>query len=282
MNLGLKWALSGSLAVFLSLSATTAGAGPRSVKVGAGGTTTEIDSRTGKVKPRRGTSSAPAPSTSELLPLDLSDMRLWNWQGKWHASEWDHAFSDVPWRYSRITQNAAGDTFFKLDSAGAPELQAINQTAQKRGLWETDVSLPNEASGLAIAPLWLYNKDTKDEIDFEFVGTKGLQVNIHSYRSGKHVQAPVLLPSTQGWSGRRVRFGIRTDLDAGKIEMLIDGRVVHTYTRAAHPAAFPSTALKPFISMWPAKSGLGWAETWLGKWAGEPATMVVHGFGYTG
>jgi hypothetical protein len=271
--------------------AVAAQAEPRSLKVRPNGSTVEIDSRTNKVKARPrsdgGDSAEPAPvtevitDTGALAPLDLSDMRLWNWQGRWHASEWDHAFSDVPWRFSRIQQAADGKTYFHLDRSGAPELQAMNQPASKKGLWETEVTLPNEASGLAIAPLWLYNTSSKDEIDFEFVGTKGLQVNIHSYATGRHVQAPVMLPGTTGLSGHTIRFGIRTDLDAGRIELLINGRIVHTYLRSTNPGAFPSTALKPFISMWPAKSGLGWAETWLGKWAGEPTTMVVHGYRYT-
>jgi hypothetical protein len=283
-----KIGLSCALALLVTTT-THANAEPRSIKIRADGSTVEIDYRTNRVKerPRKdgsGTDTSDGGGETQLSalpPLDLSDMRLWNWQGRWHASEWDHAFSDVPWRFAKINQASNGDTFFNLDRNGAPELQAINQPAQTRGLWEAEVTLPNEASGLAIAPLWLYNSSSKDEIDFEFVGTKGLQVNIHSYSTGKHVQAPVMLAGTSGWSGRRVRFGIRSDLDAGKIELMINGKIVHTYLRSTNPGAFPSTALKPFISMWPAKSGLSWAETWLGKWAGEPATMVVHGYRFT-
>jgi hypothetical protein len=278
------------LSCALAVAATTfAHAEPRSIKVRPDGSTVEMDSRTNRVKTRPskdGSTSEPIDSGGQtqptaLPPLDLSTMRLWNWQGLWHASEWDHAFSDVPWRFAQISQASNGDTFFNLDRSGAPELQAINQPAHTKGLWEADVTLPKEASGLAIAPLWLYNTSSKDEIDFEFVGTKGLQLNIHSYSTGKHVQAPVMLSGTTGWSGRRVRFGIRTDIEAGKIELMVDGKLVHTYLRSTNPGAFPSTALKPFMSMWPAKSGLSWAETWLGKWAGEPTTMIVHGYRFT-
>lgn len=277
MHQTLKVVVSGALA--LAVSAAHANAEPRSIKVRRDGGAVEMDYRTNKIK----RPAAPAIGSGEtqpspLPPLDLSNMRLWNWQGLWHASEWDHAFSDIPWRFNHVTQAENGDTFFKLDQNGAPELQAINQPAHTKGLWETEVTLPNEASGLATAPLWLYNQSSKDEIDFEFVGTKGLQVNIHSYSTGRHVQAPVMIPGTTGWSGRRVRFGIRTDLDAGRIDLMVDGKLVHSYLRSANPGAFPKTALKPFISMWPAKSGLSWAESWLGKWAGQPTTMVVHGY----
>lgn len=208
-------------------------------------------------------------------------MSLWNWQGKWHASEWDNAFSDIPWRYDHVVQNIDGDTFFNLDPDGAPELKGQNQPAQISGLWEADVTIPEAASGLAIAPLWLYNGTTKDEIDFEFVGTQGLQVNIHSYISGRHVQDPVMIPNTEHLAGQRVRFGIMADLEAGWIKLLVNDEVVHQYNRIDNPAAFPSSGLKPIISMWTAKSGLYWAEQWLGKWAGGSATMTVHGYQYT-
>lgn len=216
-----------------------------------------------------------------LDPLDLSDMRLWNWQAKWHASHWDHAFSDVPWRFGNVRKARNGDVFFDLDRNGAPELQGVNQVAQRKGLWEADVTLPKLASGLVVAPLWVYNQSTKDEIDFEFAGQKGLQLTIHSFGSGSHRQAHVMVPNTGDWSGRRVRFGIHADIDGGWIKMLINGKTVHTFTRASSPEAFPVSDLKPFVSMWPAKSGLAWAESWVGRWDGQPASMVVHGYRFS-
>ena len=233
------------------------------------------------------TAESPAPAMpadmqhAPLPALDLSAMRMGGRQGPWRASNWASAFSGVPWRYDRIRQQPDGATLFHLDRHGAPELQGIWKRAHKKGLWEVDVTLPQEAPGLAIAPLWLYNPASRDEIDFEIVGTRGLQVNIHSFASGKHAETPVLLPGTTGWSGRRVRFAIRTDIDAGEIDLLVDGVVVHSYRRDSDPDAFPVTALTPMISMWPAKRRLDWAESWLGKWRGEPATMVVHGYRFT-
>ena len=216
-----------------------------------------------------------------LAPLDLGDMRLWNWQGTWHASHWDHAFSDVPWRFGNVQRSPNGDVRFHLDRTGAPELQGMNQPPQTKGLWQTDVTLPDLASGLVVAPLWVYNQKTKDEIDFEFAGKEGLQVTIHSFDDGQHKQAHVTVPGSADWSGRRVRFAIRVDLDAGWINMLVNGQVVHTFTRDENPEAFPSSGLKPFISMWPAKSGLAWAESWVGAWDGMPASMIVHGFRFS-
>ena len=308
-----------ALAVAVSLLSTTATATaePRKIRVHTNGSTQDVDYRTNRIIKTRvrggekgggkgqdegrgrdgpyndklvdistieGSTGDSGPTNSrsgDLPPLDLSDMRLWNWNGLWHASEWDNVFSDIPWRFDHVIQTAGGDTMFVLDAVGAPELKAQKQAYQKRGYWEVDVTLPSSQSGLVIAPLWLWNDDTKDEIDFEFAGTKGLQLTIHSYGSGRHVQSHVIVPNTDRLTGQRVRFGIRTDIDSGKIDMSINGELVHTFNRSDNPAAFPKSGLKPIISMWPAKAGLVWAEQWLGRFAGHPATMVVHGYNFT-
>lgn len=216
-----------------------------------------------------------------LLPLDLSDMALWNWSGQWHASHWDHAFSDIPWRYDHVAQTD-GDTLFRLDADGAPELKAEAPAAVRSGLWEVDVTLPQMQRGLVAAPIWLYNQGNGDEIDIEMAGEHGMQVTLHSYRTGSHQKASATIPDSRRLYGTRVRLGIDVDLDAGYAEFIVDGVTVHTFYRSQHEAAFPTTALKPIISMWTAKRGLGWAEGWLGSWDGTPATMTVHGYRYTG
>lgn len=273
----------------LLAAASPASAEPRAIRVQPDGTSVDIDYKTSnaadrskKDRPNKGKGGGKTdPVASDLPPLDLSDMALWNWQGLWHASEWDNAFSDIPFRYNHISQSADGNTTFSLDSSGAPELKGQNQPTHIAGLWEVDVSLPDAASGLNMAPLWLYNGDNGDEIDFEFVGTKGLQVTIHSYNSGSHAYDAFMLLNSSSLAGQRVRLGIRADLTAGWIDMLVNGQVAHSFHRSDSPNAFPTTGLKPVLSMWTAKSGLGWAEQWLGTWNGGSATMVVHGYQYT-
>lgn len=231
-------------------------------------------------------SPPPPPPTSDagpqldpLQPLDLSDMSLWNWDGRWHASNWDHEFSDVPWVFDRV--GAYGDdVIFDLDTGGAPELKGQNQQYERRGLWEVDVSLPYGQEGLVAAPLWLYNQDSRDEIDIE-VTRHGIELTLHAYHTGKHRTAHHIVADTAKISAERMRLGIDLDIDQGFVEFYIDGRTVHRFTKADHPDAFPTNSLKPIISMWTAKKDLGWAEGWLGKWNGESAEMVIHGYGYT-
>ena len=215
-----------------------------------------------------------------LPPLDLSDMALWNWSGQWHASHWDHEFSDIPWRYDHVFQTS-GDTVFRLDGDGAPELKAEAAAPVRAGVWEVDVTLPEMQSGLVAAPIWLFNQANGDEIDIEMAGENGMQVTLHAYHTGSHRKATFTVPDTQALYGQRVRMGIEVDLDAGYVEFTVDGALVHTFYRSQHPDAFPTTALKPIISMWTAKRGLGWAESWLGSWNGTPASMTVHGYRYS-
>lgn len=220
-------------------------------------------------------------STGSLPPLDLSDMALWNWSGQWHASQWDNDFSTIPWRYDRVVQESGADTRFVLDATGAPELKAQKgHPASRAGLYEVDVTLPQMRSGLCTAPLWLYNDSSRDEVDFEFVGDNYLQMTIHSYRTGSHRTQEFRMAGD--FSDRRIRLGIRTDLDAGVIEMFVDGQKVHTFKDDG--AAFPTTALRPVISMW-AGDKASWAKSWLGAWSplgsGENLAMTVHGYRYT-
>lgn len=225
------------------------------------------------------------PVLAKLPPLDLSDMRLWNWNGKWHASEWDHAFSTIPWRYNRVTRQSTGDVKFRLDSTGAPQLQALNGTpSSSRGLWEVEATLPTLREGMVVAPLWLYDPASKDEIDFEFVGRRGLDVTIHAYPSGVHNKHTVRLLAGTDMSGKRMRFGIRLDQTAGTATMLIDGKVAHTFDKAKL-GWFVTKPVKPFIELWAANPQLTWLTQWTGVWTplptGDHRTMTVHGYGYT-
>ncbi len=219
-----------------------------------------------------------------LPPLDLGGMALWNWSAKWHASQWANPNSPIPWRYDHVHQGANGAVVFTLDAGGAPQLQAVNATpAYRRGTWEADVTLPDLRDGLIVAPLWLYDPDSKDEIDFEYAGRGGLDVSMHVYVNGVHKQDTVRLFAGQNASGQRKRFTIALDEDAGTADMFVDGRRVHRWDRAKLPF-FVTKALKPRIEMWAANPGDGGFVSWVGRWAGlQPAavlTMTAHGYRY--
>lgn len=228
--------------------------------------------------------TAPAATTS-LPPLDLSGMRLWNYNAKWHASEWANAGGPIPWKADHVKPQPNGDVHLILDSAGAPQLQAVKgMTGYTSGLWETEVTLPQMQDGLIVAPLWLYHSGSKDEIDFEFAGTKGLDVSMHAYPGGVHKQKTVRLFPGQDMSGQRKRFGIRLDLQQGFADMYVDGQMVHRFDRT-ELGFFVSNPLKPFIEMWatdPNNAGfVSWTGGWKGLQPGERKVMVVHGYAHS-
>ena len=227
----------------------------------------------------------PAPVVAALPPLDLSDMRLWNWSGKWHASEWGNGMSPIGWKFDHVQQPTGKDTVFTLDAAGAPELQAMGGTAvSSRGLWEAEVTLPKLKDGMVVAPLWLWDSNSSDEVDFEFVGRNGLDVTLHAPLNGMMQQNTVRLFAGRDMSGERHRFGIKTDAAAGWVEMYMDGQRVHRWDRGGMNF-FISHQLKPMISMWAADPNNSGFVYWTGKWAGlqtgESLKMVVHGYKYT-
>ena len=249
--------------------------GARLVTIDSGGNTTDSITRT--------TSSV---STAEALPpLDLSNMAKWNWGGTWVASEWNNANSPIPWRYARVQKNTNGETRFVLNNKGAPQLQGGGGTmAHDKGVWEVDVTLPQLRDGLVVAPLWLYNSKTRDEIDFEFAGKKGLDVTIHHYVNGKHFHKTVRKFAGTDFSNRRVHLAIKLDTAAGIADMMVDGQLVHRFGRQ-WLGYFTESPMKPWIEMWAANPNNSGFVQWVGKWQplalNQNLTMVVRGYRYS-
>ncbi len=226
-----------------------------------------------------------ATAPAALRPLDLSTMRLWNWGAKWIGSEWGNAMSPLPWKYSQISQPAAADTLLTLSAKGSAQLQGGGATAAMRdGLWETDVTLPRLKEGLVVAPLWLYDPASRDEIDFELAGRKGLDVTMHVYVGGVHKTSTKRLFAETDMSLQRKRFGVRVDQTLGAVEMFVDGKRVHIFERSKM-GFFVSKPVKPWIELWAADPRNANFVAWVGKWpglaTGEALTMRVHGYGYT-
>ncbi len=219
-----------------------------------------------------------------LPPLDLSDMHLYDYQAHWHASEWANSGSKIPWHFDHVRASDV-TVVFLLDAKGAPQLQAVQGTkAALDGYWEVDVTLPEMREGVVVAPLWLYNRDTKDEVDFEFVGRRGLDVSMHAWPGGNHLTKTIRLFAGTDFSGRRMCLGIKSDATAGKVDMLIDGEVVYTWDKSKFDF-FVSHPMRPFIEMWaadPSNSGLvGWTGKFTGFDPGEKMVMNVHGYRYS-
>jgi hypothetical protein len=239
--------------------------------------------------PPTGTQTATAVSTpatpvlTPLLPLNLTTMRLWNWGGKWIGSEWSNANSPLAWKFGHINQPAGADTLFTLDAGGAPEIQAGSAEAKTDGMWESEVTLPQLRDGLVVAPLWLYDSTSRDEIDFELAGRNGLDVTMHVYVNGVHKQNSVRLFAGIDLSGQRKRFGIKVDQQTGYVEMYVDGKRVQRWDKGTL-GYFVSHPIKPRLEMWAANPSNSGYVQWVGKWtplaAGQALTMRVHGYGY--
>jgi hypothetical protein len=219
-----------------------------------------------------------------LPPLDLSGMRLFNYNGSWHASEWANGASKIPWHFNHVRQTGSEVTLL-LDAKGAPQLQAVSGTpAQTAGLWESDVTLPQMREGVVVAPLWIYDRTTKDEVDFEFAGRSGLTVSMHAWPGGNHITKTIPVLAGTDFSNRRACFGIKVDKAAGKVDMLVDGKVIYTWDKSQQNF-FVSQPMRPFIEMWaadPANAGL---SEWTGKFAGfapgENMLMTIHGYRFS-
>lgn len=223
-------------------------------------------------------------AATSLAPLDLSDMRLWNWAGKWHASEWGNWMGPLPYKYDHVTRLPNGDVAMTLDAAGSPQLQGLEGTPRHAsGMWEAEVTLPKLRDGVIVAPLWVYEPDSQDEIDFEYAGRKGLDVTMHSKSADGHMQhMSVRLFPGRDMSGERHRFGIKVDQAGGYAEMYFDGIRVHRWDRSTSKA-FVSRPLRPFIEMWAANPNNWDFVSWVGRWTGiaekEKMVMTVHGYG---
>ncbi len=244
---------------------------------------TAPDSSPKSATSQAGTAVSRSPTQRVLQPLDLRSMWLWNWGGLWIGSEWSNADSPIPWKFDRIKQVAGGDTLFTLDAAGAPEIQGGGAMAAKSdGLWETEVTLPQLRDGLVVAPLWIYDPASRDEIDFEYAGKRGLDVTLHAYVGAVHKSSTVRLFAGVDMSEQRKRFGIKVDQVAGYAEMYVDGKLAHRWNRSTL-GFFVSHPMKPWIQMMamnPTNTGyVQWAGKWTPLATGQTLTMRVHGYG---
>lgn len=223
--------------------------------------------------------------TGGFPPLDAYDMRLWNYDAAWHASHWKNDFSFSPWRAEYVTRLRDGDITLKLDNKGNAQIKSGRKIAMaERGIWEVEVTLPEMRDGVVVAPLWLYNETHRQEIDFEFAGTKSLDLSVHSYLSGKHQQTTVSVFKGIDFSNCTVRFKIISDIQAGWASMYVENVLVHRFQKEII-GHFPTEKMRPIIEMWTARDDHSGLVQWVGKWQrlpdGDALTMRVHGFRYS-
>ena len=226
-----------------------------------------------------------AEPTRDLPPLDLSDMTLYDYRAPWHASNWDNTASFTPWRYDHIRIDENGDAIFRLDRTGAPQLKFGGQSMRAvKGTWEVEVTLPPMRDGLVVAPLWLFNQQQKEEIDFEFSGRRSLDLTIHAYPGGSHEKKTISLFRGFDWSGCTTKFKIVADIPAGWVSMYLDDVLLHQFARD-DLGYFITAETGPVIEMWPARDNRVDFVQWVGRWVPleprEALEMKVHGFRFT-
>lgn len=193
------------------------------------------------------------------------------WGNTWTRSTWDETkLSGYSWS-EKNARIVGPDLLISVTERNSGQVQADYRAVFTKARWEVDVTLAPNAPGLIQAPLWTYNNETRDELDFEWVGKKGLQLNV--YAKGVSVWSKLLFPGDN--SGKRHHIAL--EYDAGKsVIFIMDGVELARVTPADTKGnAFPQSAMKAYIEAWPTMSE-GWGGKWLG--AGSGLTMTVHGY----
>lgn len=226
-----------------------------------------------------GAATARTPSSSDSLPdFSAITLRLWDWSAPMAPSQWSESkLGGYDWRADHAVVRD-GELRLSVSEKASGQVQTNDSAASSSALWEVDVTIPQMRDGLVAAPLWTFNDDTFDEIDFEVVGRKGLQLTIWSAVDGKHTTVWSRQIIEGDLSGRRFRLGI--GYAAGeRVVFFIDGQRVAEVTPADAPQGFPSTPQKPYFDLWVA-NGLnpGWAGRWTPLQSGERLTMRLHGY----
>lgn len=217
---------------------------------------------------------------------DWSGVKLvaWQYQNPFFPSAWGEAkLGDYAWK-SENTTVEDGKLLLSVDEQGSAQVQTSAEPLA--GFWEVDVTLPRMVPGLVAAPLWLMSQDPDaDEIDFEFVGSKGLTITAWAKLDGtkknvwsKGVDNPLVAGDL---SGRHFRLAI--NYVPGKfVEWYLDGALAARITPADTQGHFPSLPMRPYFDLWVAKgTDPGWAGQWQPLAAGQKLTLTVEGYRYS-
>ncbi|RJT42635.1 glycosyl hydrolase family protein [Mesorhizobium waimense] len=231
------------------------------------------------------TPAADAELAADKLP-DWSGVKLqlWKYGNPFVPSQWSEPkLGGYDWKAenAKIVDGALQLTVSEKASA---EVIAGGKSERSSARWEVDVTLPTMKPGLIAAPLWTFNKKANEEIDFEIVGTKGLQLTVWANVDNHHkaVWVKWILPGDL--SGKRYRFGL--EYEAGKrVVFFVDGKEAAVVTPAdATGGAFPSKPMKPYFDLWVA-AGAVMDPRWAGKWepmaASDRLVMTIHGYRQT-
>lgn len=186
--------------------------------------------------------------------IELSAGMPSNWtEGKLANGTWDPTY---------ITQEG-NFTSLKLDGAGSAQIQAL-EGKWTRGKFGVVVNHTNiTRGGIVAAPLWLYSGYSEGydglgrfELDYEFIGNNGLQINYHDgIRPGKEV---ITIPGN--YDGRDIKLEINYDMELGFADFIVDDQVVYHLTKAEVESwgmKWISKPMWPIYDLW-ATTNSGW------------------------
>ncbi|PAP96609.1 family 16 glycosylhydrolase [Mesorhizobium wenxiniae] len=208
-------------------------------------------------------------------------LQLWKYNNPFVPSQWgEPKLGGYDWKAAnaKIVDGALQLTVSEKASA---QVVAGGKSDFSSARWEVDVTLPTMKPGLVAAPLWTFNDKAHEEIDFEFVGTKGLQLNVWANVDNQHKSIWLKWIQLGDLSGKRYRLGI--EYEAGKrVAFLIDGKEAAVVTPAdTLGGAFPNKPMKAYFDLWVA-AGAVMDAGWAGKWEPMPASdklvMTIHGY----
>ncbi|MGR9172680.1 family 16 glycosylhydrolase [Hyphomicrobiales bacterium] len=212
-------------------------------------------------------------------------LKLWNYANPFFPAEWNEAkLGAYNWKAANA-EIVSGTLNLSVTERASGEVQG--NTFAAKGRWEVEVTLPKMAPGLVAAPLWLMSKDANaDEIDFEFVGTKGLTITAWTKVNGAKKAVYSMgsdAPLIKGdLSGKSYKLGIEYD-PGNSITWYVNGKQIARITPVDTGGLFfPSLPLKPYFDLWVA-DGLDplWAGQWTPMASGSKLTMKVTGYKFT-
>jgi hypothetical protein len=225
----------------------------------------------------------------QLLADDLPDwagVRLepWQYKNRFFPSSWaEGKLAEYDWKPENAVISS-GSLMLSITERGSAQVQT--SAPPTAGFWEIDVTLPDMVPGIVAAPLWLMSTNTEaDEIDFEFVGAKGLTITAWAQVNGRKKKVwergtdnPLIAGDL---SGRKFRLGINYEPEK-LIEWYVDGNLSARITPTETGGQFPTLPMKPYFDLWVAK---GTDPRWAGHWtpmpAGQKLTMRIGGYRFS-
>ncbi len=221
------------------------------------------------------------PALDPLPDWSKVKLQLWKYNNPFFPSQWSEPkLGGYDWKAANV-KIVDGALQLTVSEKASAEVIAGGKSESSSARWEVDVTLPTMRPGLIAAPLWTFNDKAHEEIDFEIVGTKGLQLTVWASVNNQHKSVWVKWIRLGDLSGKRYRLGI--EYEAGKrVAFLIDGEEAAVVTPADTDAgAFPDNPMKPYFDLWVA-AGSVMDPRWAGQWEPmaptEKLVMTVHGY----